>query len=144
MSRRLPAEADPLLARFSDDVQEIALRLRDRVLTVMPNVHEAVMDVGYTVSIVYGATPRQRDAIVYVASFSEHVNLGFPQGVSLPDPDDVLVGDGARMRHVKFRAVEDVDAAWIDRYLRDALAVNGVDADVGDGETIVRARDRRS
>ena len=102
MRRPLPPDGHQFLARFSDEVHEIALCLRDRVFKVMPNIHESVYDVGYTVSMVYGSTERQRDAIVYVASYSKHANLGFSQGALLDDPEGVLVGTGARMRHVKF------------------------------------------
>ena len=37
----------------------------------------------------------------YVNVFRSHVNVGFFQGASLPDPARLLVGDGKRMRHVK-------------------------------------------
>jgi hypothetical protein len=139
--RPLPPEGDALLTRFSDDVQEIALRLRARVLAVMPNMHEGVYDVGYTVSIVFGPAPKQRDTVVYVASFAKHVNLGFPTGAELDDPQRVLEGTGAKMRHVKFRTVDEADAAWVDGYLHDALRRAGVDADAGDGRTTVHAKE---
>ena len=34
------------------------------------------------------------------------VNLGFYRGVELPDPEALLEGTGARMRHVKVRSVD--------------------------------------
>jgi hypothetical protein len=39
----------------------------------------------------------------YVNVFSSHVNVGFFQGASLPDPARLLQGAGKRMRHVKLR-----------------------------------------
>ncbi len=39
----------------------------------------------------------------YVAVFTAHVNVGFFQGASLPDPAHLLEGAGKRMRHVKLR-----------------------------------------
>lgn len=39
----------------------------------------------------------------YVNVFTSHVNVGFFQGASLPDPDRLLQGSGKRMRHVKLR-----------------------------------------
>ena len=48
-------------------------------------------------------------AFGYVNAFSAHVNVGFFQGASLPDPKGLLQGAGKRMRHVKVRWGEAVD-----------------------------------
>ena len=50
-------------------------------------------------------------AFGYVNAFSAHVNVGFYQGASLPDPAGLLQGAGKRMRHVKVRWGEPVDEA---------------------------------
>ena len=50
-------------------------------------------------------------AFGYVNAFSAHVNVGFFQGASLPDPAGLLQGAGRRMRHVKVRWGEPVDEA---------------------------------
>jgi hypothetical protein len=39
----------------------------------------------------------------YVNVFTAHVNVGFYQGASLPDPARLLQGAGKFMRHVKLR-----------------------------------------
>jgi hypothetical protein len=39
----------------------------------------------------------------YVNIFTSHVNVGFFQGASLPDPVRLLQGEGRFMRHVKLR-----------------------------------------
>jgi hypothetical protein len=39
----------------------------------------------------------------YVNVFTAHVNVGFFQGASLPDPANLLQGNGRFMRHVKLR-----------------------------------------
>ncbi len=54
----------------------------------------------------------------YVNVFTAHVNVGFFQGASLPDPARLLIGTGKRMRHVKLRLGEAVDAVA----LRDLIA----------------------
>ena len=40
----------------------------------------------------------------YVNVFTSHVNVGFFQGASLPDPSRLLQGSGKFMRHVKLRS----------------------------------------
>ena len=40
----------------------------------------------------------------YVNTFTSHVNVGFFQGASLPDPAHLLEGAGKFMRHVKLKS----------------------------------------
>lgn len=47
----------------------------------------------------------------YVNAFRAHVNVGFFQGASLPDPAGLLEGEGKYMRHVKIRPGTAFDAA---------------------------------
>jgi hypothetical protein len=50
-------------------------------------------------------------AFGYVNAFSAHVNVGFFYGAALHDPAGLLEGTGKRMRHVKLRRGQQVDAA---------------------------------
>jgi hypothetical protein len=119
-------------------VHELALGLRARVLTVMPNAHEFVWDGTNAVSLAYTSTTRWQDGVVHIASYAKWVNLGFNEGASLGDPLGMPVGTGAHIRHVRFSAIRDLDAAWLDDYLRAALDNAGCRADMGDGGTTVR------
>ena len=59
----------------------------------------------------------------YVDAFTAHVNVGFFQGASLPDPAGVLRGTGRFMRHVKLKPTllvgEPVLQALIEAAYRD-------------------------
>jgi hypothetical protein len=140
MARPLPAEGMNLLARFSDEVYEILLRLRSRVLDLVPQAHEIVVDAGYTISLHYGPDDHPSKAVAYIAGFSKHVNLGFLNGASLPDPEAILTGTGRRMRHVKFFSVEATSAVWLPQYVLAAMTHAGLSDDMGDGQTSIHAR----
>ena len=62
----------------------------------------------------------------YVNAFTVHVNVGFYQGASLPDPARLLQGTGKRMRHVKLRPGTAINEAaltsLIDRAYTDLKA----------------------
>jgi hypothetical protein len=58
----------------------------------------------------------------YVNAFTSHVNVGFFQGASLPDPDRLLEGTGKRMRHVKLRPGAAVNSAALDRLIEHAYS----------------------
>jgi hypothetical protein len=52
----------------------------------------------------------QDAAFAYTNAFTAHVNAGFFQGATLPDPTKLLQGDGKYMRHVKLRPGTPVNA----------------------------------
>src|SRR5215472_14472240 len=56
----------------------------------------------------------------YVNVFTSHVNVGFFQGASLPDPARLLQGNGKFMRHVKLRPGTATNAAALNRLIEEA------------------------
>ena len=68
----------------------------------------------------FGVGPKQKHMFCYGAMASRHVNLGFCQGASLPDPDGVLEGDGKPMRHIRFRSEADLNRPFVRPYIRAA------------------------
>ena len=58
----------------------------------------------------------------YVNVFSSHVNVGFFQGVALPDPAHLLQGTGKFMRHVKLRPGAATNAAALSRLIDAAYS----------------------
>ncbi len=56
----------------------------------------------------------------YVNAFRAHVNVGFFYGAALGDPAGLLEGSGKRMRHVKLRWGEPVNAAALDELIAAA------------------------
>jgi len=53
-------------------------------------------------------------AFAYVNAFRAHVNVGFFHGAALPDPANLLQGDGKHMRHVKIKPGLAVDEPALD------------------------------
>jgi hypothetical protein len=58
----------------------------------------------------------------YVNAFTSHVNVGFFQGASLPDPARLLQGTGKFMRHVKLRPETPADTAALRQLIETAYA----------------------
>ena len=58
----------------------------------------------------------------YVNVFTLHVNVGFFQGVSLPDPARLLQGTGKFMRHAKLRPKTATNAAALRQLIDTAYA----------------------
>ncbi|MBM3737341.1 MAG: DUF1801 domain-containing protein [Acidobacteria bacterium] len=58
----------------------------------------------------------------YVNVFTSHVNVGFFEGASLPDPARLLQGSGKYMRHIKLRPGMVVNETSLSRLIEDAYA----------------------
>jgi hypothetical protein len=67
----------------------------------------------------------------YVNVFTSHVNVGFFQGASLPDPARLLQGDGKFMRHVKLRPGTAINAAALGKLIE--IAYSDIKARVENG-----------
>jgi hypothetical protein len=61
-------------------------------------------------------------AFGYVSVFTSHVNVGFFQGASLPDPARLLQGTGKFMRHVKLKPGTAANAAALRRLIEAAYS----------------------
>ena len=58
----------------------------------------------------------------YVNVFTSHVNVGFFQGASLPDPARLLQGTGKYMRHVKLKPATPANVAALSKLIEAAYA----------------------
>jgi hypothetical protein len=61
-------------------------------------------------------------AFGYVNVFTSHVNVGFFQGASLPDPAHLLQGTGKFMRHVKLKPRTAVNEPALRRLIEEAYS----------------------
>jgi hypothetical protein len=101
---------DPQLIGFLEaydrPIADLALGLREIILEEVPHASESIYQT-YTVAIWFGFSEKMKDMFCYIATNARHVNLGFPRGSTLPDPNGVLEGDGKTMRHIKFASQSD-------------------------------------
>ena len=102
-------------------VEPIARKLREIILDDFLEAVEVVRLGDGAAS--YGVGPKKMsESHVYVMPQAAYVNLGFWHGVGLPDPDGLLEGTGARMRHAKVRSVEDAGSPAVRALINAALA----------------------
>jgi hypothetical protein len=123
---------DPAVATWfagaDGPLRQLAQGWFERMRAEGPDVRELMHD-GYPTACVEDA------AFGYVGAFKAHVNVGFFQGASLPDPAGLLEGTGKRMRHVKVRWGQPVDepalAALITAAYRDMRTRLATDDEAG-------------
>ncbi len=138
--RRSP---DPQLLGFLEaydrHISDLALALRQIVLEEAPHASESVYQV-YTVAIWFGFSGKMKDMFCYITTHAKHVNLGFPRGASLADPNRVLEGDGKTMRHIKFASLGDVERPFVRRYIQAAMEQAAPAGRRGTGASVVKTR----
>ena len=105
MSKAQSGTFDDLLEITEETLRPIVTALREVVFEVDPDTCEVVR-LGDRAAT-YGVGPRKMlDGYAYILPYKRWVNLGFYQSVELADPEGLLEGTGAKMRHVKVRSVE--------------------------------------
>lgn len=111
---------DELLAITEEPLQPIARAVREAVFEVDPNANEVVR-LGDRAAT-YGLGPRKMiDGYAYIQPAKKWINLGFYQAVDLADPEGLLEGTGAKMRHVKIRSLDDAGRPAIRKLIQGAL-----------------------
>ena len=112
---------DQLLEITADEMRPIARRLRQVILEIDPDAVEVVR-LGDRAST-FGLGPKKMsEGYAYVLPYDNWVNIGFYKGASLPDPEGLLEGTGANMRHVKVRTVQAADQPAVRTLIEEALA----------------------
>ena len=106
---------DSWVSEHDPAIRQIAQTLRQLIRSTAPQLRETIK---------WGNPTYSGDEnIMYLAATDSYVNLGFFNGASLSDPSGRIAGTGKRMRHVKVRALEDVDQAQFESWIREALAL---------------------
>jgi hypothetical protein len=127
MPARRPVETIPVEAFLEDlppPLREIAERLREIVKRATPEATERVR-LGWRL-LAYDLPIKRHGAFfAWVFPEKKHVHLGFPKGVLMDDPRDVLKGTGVTKyaRWVTFVPGDDIDAGLMTELLLEAARV---------------------
>ena len=128
------------LTAYDRTIADLALALREIILEEQPDASESVYQV-YTVAIWFGFSGKMKDMFCYITTHAGHINLGFPRGAALPDPNRVLEGEGKAMRHIKFKSMRDLERPCVRRYIQAAIEQVGTAAAAGGiGKTVVKKK----
>lgn len=119
--RRPPAALREFLEPYDPAVSRLFIATRSAVLTKAPGANELIYDAYNAVTCAYSFTDRLKEAFCHVAAYRSHVNLGFNCGAKLADPDRLLQGSGARIRHVRISEIGDLKRPAVARLVRAAI-----------------------
>ena len=120
MSKAQFGTFEDLLEITEESLRPIVTALREVIVEVDPDACEVVR-LGDRAAT-YGVGPRKMlDGYAYIIPHKRWVNLGFYQGVDLADPEGLLEGTGAKMRHVKIRSMDDANWTAVRLLVKGAL-----------------------
>lgn len=109
------------LDQFPDSLQAIALELRAQILDLAPDVIEQPDFSAHLIGYGYAETYNHLMCVIILQE--TYINLGFPRGVDLEDPEALLEGTGKRARHVKIYSVEDATLPGVLSLIREAIEI---------------------
>lgn len=119
MSNKVIGEFADIVEMTPEPLRPVTLRLKELLLSVDPEA-VVVVRIGDRAAT-FGVGPKKMsEGYCHVLPYTDWVNLGFYKGVDIPDPDNLLEGTGAKMRHIKIRSLEDCNNPRLIEMIRDA------------------------
>ena len=126
------------LAAYDPHISDLALALREIILEEAPHASESIYRV-YTVAVWFGFSGKMKDMFCFITTHARHVNLGFPRGAELSDPNRVLEGEGKAMRHIKFATLRDIERPFVRRYIQVAMEQAATPGTRGTGKSVIKS-----
>lgn len=99
-------------------LRKVVRALRSFVKKTIPGTKETVNAWGIP-------TFEAKDPFCFYMVGKNHVTFGFRFGTSLEDPEGLLEGMGKNIRHVKLRAVEDLEQKGFKKLVQAAARLRG-------------------
>jgi Domain of unknown function (DU1801) len=110
-----------LITPYGETIKTLALAARKLILEEAPEATEFVYEV-YTIAAHFSFTGKAGGAFVFTTTHANWVNLGFNFGSELPDPHDLLRGDGKSIRHIRIASRSDLEAPGVRDLVKAAIA----------------------
>ena len=108
------------MASYPPEVRGLALAARDFVATALPGAEETLDETAKVIG--YGYGPGYKGVVCTLLLSKTGVKLGIAHGAALPDPRQLMQGEGKVHRHVPLRTTSDLKQPGLKALLKAALA----------------------
>jgi len=109
-----------LMQDRSGEVVDAALAARKAILKSAGECSDIIYET-YCISNAFSFTGKQGQGFIHIATYANHVNIGFDRGTELEDPEGLLKGTGKLIRHIRLNTVSDVKQDAIIRLIEAAV-----------------------
>ncbi len=94
-------QLDAFLQKYSPDLAKLGREAITHLRKRLPGAICLVYDNYNALAVGFGPGPRASDIVISIAFYPRWATLFLMHGATLPDPDDLLDGKGARIRSVR-------------------------------------------
>jgi hypothetical protein len=124
-------QLDGFLDAFTPEIAAFARVALAKMRKRLPNAVEMVYDNYNALACGFSPTEKTSEAIFSIAVFPRNVSLFFLQGAALPDPKDLLQGEGSVVRYIRLEDEDTLDRADVKAMMVTALKMAKVPMDKG-------------
>ena len=108
--------ADPFFDGLDGPVQETARKMRELIFEASEKMVEEIK---------WSKPSYSHDGLVcYLQPAKTHLNFGFYQGAQLEDRNELLEGDGTKMRHIRIKRLDDIQPEPFKSLIWEAIEFN--------------------
>lgn len=112
-------DIENFLGQYSDEVYSNALKLRKIIFENLPRLQEQTDIPAKMIAYAYGQ--KYIEMVCTLLPSKKGLKLGFYRGVDLPDPENLLSGNGKISRYIEIRKQEDIKIKPLTTLLREAF-----------------------
>ena len=113
-------KVDAFLSQYDEQVYDNALRLREVILTNLPEIIEQIDLPARMIAYCYGQ--KYIEMICTIIPSKKGLKLGFYKGADLFDPERLLEGTGKNSRYINIQSKEQVNSSAVNALIERALA----------------------
>jgi hypothetical protein len=115
------------MAKYTPAMAKEGRAALTRMRRLVPGAVQMVYDNWNGLVVGFSPNERPSDAVVSILMAADHVSLCFIQdGPGLPDPQQLLLGSGNVVRHIKLASARDLDQPAIRALVKTAVARSDV------------------
>jgi hypothetical protein len=114
-------QLETFLNRYSEEVADSARKALRHLRRRVPGATQLVYDNYNALGVGFGPGERASEVIFSIVAYPRWVTLFFLQGAGLADPEKLLKGTGARVRHIVLTTPEVIGSVGVDALIERAL-----------------------
>jgi len=114
-------ELDAIIASRSPQMAKLTRAVLAKLRPRFPGAVELVYDKRNALVIGFCPDERASNVINSIAVYTKWIILYFFEGDSLPDPEGLLQGTGAMVRHIRLESAADLDRLSVKALMAEAL-----------------------
>ena len=117
----MKSELDAMINRRPPEMKKLAKAVLARLRPRFPGAVEMVYDKANTLVIGFSPDERASNAITSMAVYRKWINLYCFEGDAMPDPEGLLKGSGAMVRHIRITTADELDRPAVKALISAAL-----------------------